>query len=56
MNTLPEWYTVEAEQKYLVEGLESQVKMTAGGKRLSEGIRIRLEPGQQKRLLVRPAL
>ncbi len=55
MNTLPEWYTVEAEQKYLVEGLESQVKMTVSGKRLSEGIRIRLEPGQQKHLLVRPA-
>jgi hypothetical protein len=51
MNTLPEWYTVEAEQKYTVTDLESEEITT--GRRLHKGLPITLEAGQQKHLIVR---
>jgi hypothetical protein len=53
MNTLPEWYTVEAVKKYAVRDLASDAQTTYTGKQLSEGIPLTLDTGGEKRLVIR---
>ncbi|UCC32027.1 MAG: hypothetical protein JSU86_07055, partial [Phycisphaerales bacterium] len=54
MNTLPEWFTVEAGKTYAVHDLEGGTQATHSGKRLSSGLPITLDAGQQKHLIVGP--
>jgi len=53
MNTLPEWFTVEAAKKYTIWDLESGSKTTRTGKELHEGMDIALTAGVEKRLAIR---
>ena len=52
MNTLPEWFTVEAAQKYSVTGSESG-STTHTGKELHEGMDVTLNAGPEKHFAVR---
>ena len=52
MNTLPEWFTVEATQKYAVSDLESGPPVTHTGRQLSEGLPIQLAAGQEKHVTI----
>jgi hypothetical protein len=53
MNTVPEWFTVELEQEYTVEGLpESPKRFT--GKQLHDGLPVAVDAGGELRLVVRP--
>ncbi len=56
MNAVPEWFTVEPDEKHLysVTDVDAGSTRTLTGKSLSEGLPIRLEPGKPLRLLVRP--
>ncbi len=54
MNTLPEWFTVEADRSYGIQDLASGTRTTRSGKQLSEGIAVSVAPGEKKHLLVRP--
>jgi hypothetical protein len=47
MNTLPEWFTVEADKRYQVGSMG-----TFTGKQLAEGIAVQLEPGENLRVTV----
>ena len=53
MNTLPEWFTVEAAQKYTIQDLESGSKTTRTGKELHDGMDVSLSAGVEKRLVIR---
>ena len=53
MNTLPEWFTVEAAKSYIVRDLASDPQTTCTGKQLSEGIPMTLDTGAEKRLVIR---
>jgi hypothetical protein len=52
INTLPEWFTVEATQRYMVSGLESTSGKTYTGKQLSDGLLLQLAAGQEKHIVV----
>jgi hypothetical protein len=52
MNTLPEWFTVEASQKYSFADVDSGSQRTLAGKQLSEGIDVTLLGGEEKCLAV----
>jgi hypothetical protein len=56
MNAVPEWFTVEPDDAhgYTVEDVDRGSPRTVSGKTLSEGLPVRLEPGQPLRLLVLP--
>jgi hypothetical protein len=51
MNTLPEWFTVEAARRYTISGLDSGSK-TYTGKQLSDGMPVALAAGAEKHLIV----
>ena len=53
MNTMPEWFVVEADKKYTVEDVDSGTKKTYTGKQLSEGLPVELKAPVEKRLLVK---
>ncbi|MEA3367173.1 MAG: hypothetical protein U9R68_03550 [Planctomycetota bacterium] len=54
MNTLPEWFTVEAGASYTVRNLSAGSEGTHTGKAMAEGIPLRLDPGKEVRLVVEP--
>jgi len=52
MNTLPEWFTVEAGRTYTVRDPSGGEAKTYTGKEMAEGIPVHLEPGRERRLEV----
>jgi hypothetical protein len=52
INTLPEWFTVEAAQRYTVSDLESTSGKTYTGKQLSEGLPLQLVARQEKHIVI----
>ncbi len=54
MNAVPEWYTVEPDEShwYRVENVDAATTVAVSGKSLSEGLRVRVEPGKPLRLIV----
>ena len=52
MNTLPEWYTVEADRIYDVTDLDPLQAKRYTGKELRNGLFIAVQAGREKRLLV----
>ena len=52
MNTLPEWYTVEPERKYVVKNLSCGSQKTYTGRELHNGVPIELKSGAENLLLV----
>ncbi|MCH7224967.1 hypothetical protein [Haloferula sp. A504] len=55
MNTMPEWFTVDAEADYVVEDPASGRETTCTGASLQEGFELSLKPGVETRLIVRKA-
>ena len=53
MNTLPEWFTVEATEKYVAEDITNGSRKTYTGKQLHEGLPVELRGGKEKHLLIR---
>jgi len=53
INQFPEWFTVKAEESYKVHDLTSNSKATYTGKQLNEGITLHLQPGTERRLVVK---
>jgi hypothetical protein len=53
MNTMPEWFTVEPDQVYLVADIATGAQKTYTGKQLHAGLPLALQAGQEKRLLIR---
>jgi hypothetical protein len=51
MNTLPEWFTVEADKNYTIKGL-GNAQATYSGKQLAEGLQVTLKSGEELRLTV----
>lgn len=49
MNTVPEWFTVEPEEEYLVEGLPGGPRRISG-RELYEGLEVTSEAGKTLRL------
>jgi len=54
INTLPEWFTVEAAQSYHVQDLTADSQATYAGKQLSDGFAVTIPAGAEKRLAIRP--
>ncbi len=52
MNTLPEWFTVEAGRSYRVQDLTAGTETTCTGRQMADGIPVHLEPGKEVRLWV----
>ncbi len=52
MNTMPEWFTVEPSQTYVVKNITRGSQETYTGQQLHEGLLIELQPGQESLLLV----
>ena len=55
MNTMPEWYTVEPGEQYVVKNVASGSEQKFSGKQLHEGLPVQLQAGQPQLLLVRRA-
>jgi len=53
INQFPEWFTVEAEKSYTGCDLASDSKSTLTGRQLQEGISMHLQPGTERRLVVK---
>ena len=53
INQFPEWFTVEAEKRYVVSDLTEGTRRTCTGRQLAEGLRVELGGGVEKRLTVR---
>ena len=53
MNTLPEWFVVEPEGRYAVRDLRAGTDTTYRGERLSRGLPVALDVGQEKHLIIR---
>ncbi|HYW78540.1 MAG TPA: hypothetical protein VE890_03150, partial [Thermoguttaceae bacterium] len=47
MNTMPEWFTVEADQQYVVKNTVDASEKTYSGKQLQEGLPIELTAGKE---------
>ena len=52
MNTMPEWFTVQPSQKYVVKNVTRASQETYTGQQLHEGLLVELQPGQESLLLV----
>ncbi|MDC0936338.1 hypothetical protein OAS39_08615 [Pirellulales bacterium] len=52
MNTLPEWFTVEPVQKYVVKDVVSGTQKSYTGKQLHEGLPIALKSATERRLQI----
>jgi hypothetical protein len=52
MNTMPEWFTVEADHRYLVQRGEDGTAATHSGEELAQGLKLELEAGQELQLHV----
>ena len=53
MNTMPEWFTVELDKKYVVNNVTSGSQKTYTGKQLHEGLPVELRAGEERLLLVK---
>jgi hypothetical protein len=53
MNTLPEWFTVQPDHQYTVQGLAGTSKSLAG-KQLRDGLPVALDEAQTLRLKIAP--
>jgi hypothetical protein len=53
MNTMPEWFTVEFNQKYIVKNLTDGTQKTYTGKQLHEGLPLKLKAAEEKLLLIK---
>ncbi len=53
LNMMPEWFTVEPEQKYVVKNLTMQSQQTYTGKQLHEGLSIELHADKEQLLLIK---
>ena len=53
LNQFPEWFTVDVEKQYTVEGLPGGTKQSSG-KQLHDGLTIALDAGRELRLNVAP--
>jgi hypothetical protein len=56
MNTMPEWFTAEPGENYIVKDLNSGATTTRTGAELHAGLPVTLEAGVEKLLLIRPSL
>ncbi|MFV2065774.1 MAG: hypothetical protein ACC645_02250 [Pirellulales bacterium] len=54
MNTLPEWFTVEARRRYAVADQENNPSQPLSGQDLRDGIPVEVKPGEPLRLTVLP--
>ncbi len=54
MNTMPEWFTVEPDKKYIVRNAINGSQKTYTGKQLHEGLPVKLKAGEERLLLVKP--
>ena len=55
MNTIPEWFTVEPEHRYVVTRVDTGAQSVYTGRQLHCGLAIAVEPGETVRLTVAPA-
>ncbi len=57
LNSIPEWFTVEPEagQGYTVQNVDKGSTQVLAGKKLRDGLTVRLEPNRPLRLVVRPS-
>ena len=55
MNTIPEWFTVEPERRYVVNRVDTGAQSVYTGRQLHCGLAIAVEPGETVRLTVAPA-
>ena len=55
MNTLPEWFTVEYDQRYQVQCLDTGTTNIYSGKELHNGLPIQLKAGQVAKIWVQTA-
>lgn len=53
MNTMPEWFTVEPNETYLVEDIVSGTASTSIGAQLHAGLPLTLPPGTERQLRIR---
>ncbi|MCH7226348.1 hypothetical protein [Haloferula sp. A504] len=53
MNTMPEWFTVEPDARYVVEDPATGQQATHPGTSLIEGLELTLEPGVERQLVIR---
>jgi len=55
MNAVPEWFTVEPDDTpYVVENVTAGTRETQSGRRLHEGLAVRIIPEEPLRLIVKP--
>ena len=54
MNTMPEWFTVQPNQKYVVRNVTRGSQEIYTGQQLHEGLFVELQAGQERRLFVTP--
>jgi len=54
INQFPEWFTVEPGRQYRVEDVDGDTLGPYTGEEMSRGIEVELQPGEVKRLVVRP--
>ncbi|MHC4201967.1 MAG: hypothetical protein ACYSU0_18415 [Planctomycetota bacterium] len=52
MNTMPEWFTVEADTTYVVRNVTDGSRRTFTGRQLSEGLPVDLRAGEERLLLI----
>jgi hypothetical protein len=52
MNTIPEWFTVEHDKKYIVKSITRGSQKTYTGKQLHEGLPVYLQAGEESHLLI----
>ena len=55
MNTLPEWFTVEADEQYMLTNLTTGDETSHTGKLLHKGVSVQIPAGVEVRLQLRPA-
>lgn len=53
MNTMPEWFTVEFNKKYIVKNISDGTKKTYTGKQLQKGLPVELKASQEILLLIK---
>jgi hypothetical protein len=51
---MPEWFTVEPNQTYVLKNMSRGSQETYTGQQLHEGLLVELQAGQESRLLVTP--
>ena len=54
MNTMPEWFTVEPGQKYVVKNIATGSQKTYTGTQLHDGLPVDLSAGKEGMWLIKP--